>query len=413
MTAEAKNKQTAPQQDVIHLDVEKNEPVKKNALSSFSEKETDDDIKNDLINDNIDVEFSIFDNIIDKDKDSDHPFKIEEESLFGKIYKKKLERTSIPSYLLQDELTFKYKKGIVDRVQFYGAYQGNLSGNFERNDYDTNYDFGFGEIGVVGALKDKKTDFKFQLNLRPISGESYLNGMFSDMYIVNSAIPHHKIIVGHSRDQIGVEGGASSYTLPFAARSQIARNFGNVRALGVRVVGNYSLADYQLAVNSSDRFFHEFFPGAEFTGWVNFKPLGKTDGRYGNLIVGGGLNAGRRHENYTVGGAYVGYNYKKFAANAEYAIADGYNGRNFSTNKATGFYSTVSYRLTKRLHVLARFDQFDPNRDISNDLRREYTAGLNYFIKGQAMRIILNYVFCDNQDREDSHRIILGTQILL
>ena len=164
---------------------------------------------------------------------------------------------------------------------------------------------------------------------------------------------------------------------------------------------------------SSDRYFHEFFPGAEFTGWVNFKPLGKTDGKYGNLIIGTGLNAGRRHENYAVGGAYVGYSYKKFAANAEYAIADGYNGRSFSSDKATGFYTTVSYRLTKRLHVLARFDQFDPNRDVSGDLRREYTAGLNYFIKGQALRLILNYVFCDNQQTEDSHRIILGTQILL
>ena len=69
--------------------------------------------------------------------------------------------------------------------------------------------------------------------------------------------------------------------------------------------------------------------------------------------------------------------------------------------------------MTKRLHVLARYDQFDPNRDISGDLRREYTAGLNYFIKGQALRLILNYVFCDNENAEDSHRVILGTQILL
>ena len=240
-----------------------------------------------------------------------------------------------------------------------------------------------------------------------------MQGFITDAYIMNTSLPHHKIIVGNSRNQVGVDGGASSYTLPFAARSQIARNFGNTRALGVRVVGNYSLADYSLALNSSDRFFHEFFAGPEFTGWVNFKPLGRTDGRYGNLVVGGGLNAGHRNENYTVGGAYVGYSYKKFAVNAEYSIADGYNGRNFSSNRAEGFYTTVSYRLTQKLHILARFDQFDPNRDISGDLRREYTAGLNYFIKGQALRLILNYVFCENQNTEDSHRIILGTQILL
>ena len=401
--AEAKTVKKEKKQDVIILDVEKNETLFKK----------DDDDDKDTVNDNVDVEFSIFDNLIDKDKQSDHPFKIEEESLFGRIYKKKLERTSIPSYLLQDELTFKYKKGPIDIIQFYGAFQGNFNSFFQGSDYDTEYDLNVLEAGVVGDFRDKNTDFKLQFNFKPVPGKTFLQGLVTDAYIMNTAIPHHKIIVGNSRNQVGVDGGASTYTLPFAARSQIARNFGNTRALGVRVVGNYSLADYSLALNSSDRYFQEFFPGAEFTGWLNFKPLGRTDGKYGHLVLGGGLNAGRNDYNYTVGGAYAGYTYKKFHANFEYAIADGYNGRVQSANKATGFYSTVSYRLTKRLHVLARYDQFDPNRDIANDLRREYTAGLNYFIKGQALRLILNYVFCDNENTEDSHRIILGTQILL
>ncbi len=404
------------------LDVSKNEGFVQNSEKDNSSQKTlmeeikaydAKEVQKDTVNDNTDVEFSIFDNLIDKDETSDHPFKIEEESLFGRIYKKKLERTSIPSYLLQDELTFKYKKGPIEKVQFYGAFQGNFNGFFEGSDYDTTYDLNIFEAGVVGGLRDKNTDFKLQFNFKSTEGQNFMQGFITDAYIMNTSLPHHKIIVGNSRNQVGVDGGASSYTLPFAARSQIARNFGNTRALGVRVVGNYSLADYSLALNSSDRFFHEFFAGPEFTGWVNFKPLGRTDGRYGNLVVGGGLNAGHRNENYTVGGAYVGYSYKKFAVNAEYSIADGYNGRNFSSNRAEGFYTTVSYRLTQKLHILARFDQFDPNRDISGDLRREYTAGLNYFIKGQALRLILNYVFCENQNTEDSHRIILGTQILL
>lgn len=379
----------------------------------FDKLKNTEGIEKDIINDNTDVEFSIFDNMVDKDKTTDHPFKIEEESLFGRIYKKKLERTSIPSYLLQDELTFKYKKGPIDRVKFYGAFQGNFNSLFKGADYDTEYDLNVLEFGAFGNFREKNTDYKIQFNLKPVDGRTFLQGFVTDAYIMNRAIPHHKIIVGNSRNQVGVDGGASTYTLPFAARSQIARNFGNTRALGVRVVGNYSLADYSLALNSSDRFFTEFFPGAEFTGWVNFKPLGRTDGRYGHIVLGGGLNAGHNDTNYTVGGAYASYTYKKFMANFEYAIADGYNGRVISTNKATGFYSTVSYRLTKKLHVLARYDQFDPNRDIANDMRREYTAGLNYFIKGQALRLILNYVFCDNENTEDSHRIILGTQILL
>ena len=391
--------------DVVELDISKSD--------SKSPKPKTDLYENDRALDNVDVEFSMFDNLIDKDKDSDHPFKIEEESLFGRIYKKELTRTSIPSYLLQDELTFKYKNGPVDKVQFYGAFQGNFNSLFTPSDYDTEYDLNVLEAGVIGDFKDKNTDFKMQLNFKNSEYYTFLQGLVTDAYIMNTYIPHHKIIVGNSRNQVGVDGGASTYTLPFAFRSQIARNFGNTRALGLRVVGNYDLADYSLALNTSDRFFRTFFAGPEFTGWVNLKPLGKTDGKYGNLVIGGGLNAGHNNIDYVVGGAYIGYSYKKFAANFEYSIADGYNGRVTSTDKASGFYTTISYRITQKLHVLARFDQFDPNRDISGDLKREYTAGLNYFIKGQALRLILNYVFCQNENTEDSHRIILGTQIVL
>ena len=94
--------------------------------------------------------------------------------------------------------------------------------------------------------------------------------------------------------------------------------------------------------------------------------------------------------------------------------ADGYNGgRGLSSNKAEGLYTTLAYRLTPKLQLVGRYDQFKPNLDYSADIRREYTAGLNYFIKGQALKLMLNYVFCQNDVKEDSHRIILGTQILL
>ncbi len=392
-------------QEVVELDISKSDAKTEEVKRNFYEA--------DRALDNVDVEFSMFDNLIDRDKDSDHPFKIEEESLFGRIYKKDITRTSIPSYLLQDELTFKYKKGPVDKVQFYGAFQGNFNSLFFPSDYDTSYDLNVLEAGVIGDFKDKNTDFKLQFNFKNSENYTFLQGLVTDAYIMNTRIPHHKIIIGNSRNQVGVDGGASTYTLPFAFRSQIGRNFGNTRALGLRVVGNYDLIDYSLALNTSDRFFRTFFAGPEFTGWVNFKPLGKTDGKYGSFVIGGGLNAGHNNTDYIVGGAYVGYTYKKFAANFEYAIADGYNGPVTSTDKATGFYTTLSYRITQKLHVLARFDQFDPNRDISGDLRREYTAGLNYFIKGQALRLILNYVFCQNENTDDSHRIIFGTQIVL
>ncbi len=360
---------------------------------------------------NIEAEYTFFENfkILDKNKDG----KIDESSLIGRIMKKNIVRTDVPSYLLKEELTFYPQKGAISKVQFYGAYQGDLSSSWQKGDYDFGYDYNYGQIGAVGKFRNTKTDFKVLFNPRPKDGLTYMQNFVADAYLVNSNIPHHKIVLGYSRNQVGKEGGSSSYILPFVTRSQIARNFGSTRALGVRLIGNYSLLDYNFALNSSDRFFRDWFPGTEFTGWVDFKPLGKTDGKYGRLIIGGGLNAGKNVTNYTVGSLYVAYKYKKLWTNFEYGIADGYNGSAVSTNKAMGFNGTIGYKIVPQLQVIARYDFFDPNRDTDHNNRQEYTAGINYFIKGQALRLIFNYVFCQNQATQDSHRIIFATQLLL
>ena len=360
--------------------------------------------------DDIEVEFSFFEAF---DLDDDNDGKIDKDSLIGKIIHRDIVRTDIPSYLLRHELTHKPQKGAISRIEYFGAYRGGFNSYWSDGDYDTTYDINSLQVGILGKFRNSKTDFKISVNPRPSSERNYFQNFFAEAYIVNNSIPHHKILIGHSRNLVGKEGGSSSYILPFVSRSQIARNFGSTRALGVRLVGNYSLMDYNLSFNSSDRYFHTPFAGPEFTGWVDFKPFGKTDGRYGQLTVGGGINAGHNDTTYTVGSAYIGYRYKKIWTNFEYGIADGYNGKAVSTKKAEGFNYTFGYKIHPRLQLIARYDQFDPNREAARDLRREYTAGINWFIKGQALRLILNYVFCDNQNREDSHRIILGTQVLL
>ena len=211
---------------------------------------------------NVEAEFSLFENF-DWDKDNDGD--IDEDTLLGKIINRDIIRTDVPSYLLSNELTFRPKKGIVSKVQYYGAFQGDLSSGWNAGDYDTNYDIGFLQFGAIGKFRNTKNDFKILLNPRPSSERNYMQNFIADAYIVNSSIPHHKVVVGYSRNQIGKEGGSSSYILPFVTRSQIARNFGSTRALGVRLIGNYSLMDYNLAFNSSDRYFHTIFAGPEFT----------------------------------------------------------------------------------------------------------------------------------------------------
>lgn len=337
------------------------------------------------------------------------------------VYHLEVDKYDKPTYLLKDVLTQKFEEGsLVDHTQLWAGYNGDIGLHFVEgglnSDHTTNhYDVNTINVGYDIFFKNNSADARIMFNYNPFTERNFVQNLFADMYIATNKIPHHRLLVGHSRPPLGMEGAYGPFVLPFIARSQISRNFGTIRKLGARVSGTYSLMDYDFGVYSSDTYFQEFFPGAEFIGRVDLKPLGKTDGKYGKLLIGGSMDTGHRDNNFCVVGAHIQYDYKRFMANFEWAQANGYNGPSgFSADKhASGFYATVGYMLTKKLQILARYDEFDPNREIANNNQREYSVGLNYFIKGQGLRLILNYVFCQNDSAKDSHRIMLGTQILI
>ena len=364
--------------------------------------------EDDSVMDNSELDFEFF-KIFDQDNDS----VISEDTILGKIYKSNITRTDIQSFLLKDELTHRFKKGPIHKIQAYGGLRGSLNSIFAQ-DYSTNYDNMTTQVGMYGKFNNPDYRFKLAINPIPRTGSNYLDRFISDAYIINTTIPHHQIIAGYSRVQTGVEGGTSSYILPFVTRSQIARNFGSARSLGVKVLGSYSYVDYNIGVGSSGRYVTSGMPGMEFTGWLNVKPFGSEDKKFGKLTLGAGFNGGHNGIDYSVGSVYVGYKHKKLWANFEAGIADGYSGSNgISANKASGYAVTAGWKFNSHWQLIGRVDQFDPNRNVSGDLKREYTVGLNWFIKGQALKIVLNYVFCQNQNRNDSHKIILATQVML
>ena len=337
------------------------------------------------------------------------------------VYHLEIDKYDKPNFLLKEVLTTHHNENsIIERTHLWGAYNGDIGLHFVQesmsSDHTTNhYDINTINVGYDIFFKDNSADMRLMFNYNPLSDRNVVQNLFADVYVATNKIPHHRFLIGNSRPPVGFEGGMGPYVLPFLARSQIARTFGTVRKLGARATGNYSLIDYDLGVYSSDTYFQEFFPGTEFVGWVNLKPLGKTDGRFGKLTIGGGLDAGNRDESFCVTGAYLGWEYKRFMANFEWADANGYNGPSgfMSTKHASGFYTTLGYMLTNKLQILARYDEFDPNKHISHNNKREISAGINYFIKGQGLKLIMNYVFCQNDNTEDSHRLMLGTQVLL
>lgn len=327
---------------------------------------------------------------------------------------REVDTQSKTSYLFEETLTKHFDESLIESVHFFGYYRAAFDMTMNSDEEDLTYGFSSISAGIDGDFKDGKTHYEARFRFNPKHDCSFLQYLPSNMYIANTSIPHHTVVVGHTRTPTGYEGGKSLTTVPFYAYSQISRNFGNVRKVGARIKGNYDYIEYDLGGYSSDVFFTSFFPGAEFAGWANVKPFGsKNKDKLGILKLGGGITSGSRYGNYSVAGAYAGYEREKFSADFEYAKADGYNGgRGFSTNKAEGFYTTLGYKINPKLQLIARYDEFKPDlsKSISN---REYSTGLNYFIKGQALKLMLNYVYCQHSNTKDSHRILLGTQILL
>ena len=324
--------------------------------------------------------------------------------------------TSKYFYLLEEITTKHFNKGPIESAHLFASTRTGFNYSFNQDsDNDLTYGFSLIDAGVKGDLRANKTYYEAHFRFAPQHNVSFLQYMPSNLYIANESIPNHRIMIGHTRTPSGNEGGLSTYLIPFYNRSQISRNFGNIRKIGVRVKGDYPLIGYDLGVYDSGTYFRSFFPGAEFTGMANIKPLGLTDGKYGKLNIGGWISTGKNHTDYFVSGAHAGWEYKKFNADFEWAKANGYNGSSgdVSTKHASGMNATIAYKITPKLQALARYDEFMPDKEFSNIKKREYSAGINYFIKGQALKLILNYVFCQNDHAKDSHKIILGMQILL
>lgn len=317
-------------------------------------------------------------------------------------------------YLFEEVLTKNFEKSPIETIHLFGIYRGDFGFDFAPDGESGEYNFTELSAGVNGKFRNGKTYYEARFRFSPQNDYSFFQFLPSNLYIANTAIPHHTVILGNTRTPTGYEGVQSIESIPFVARSQIARNFGNVRKVGLRVKGNYDFIDYDIGGYSSDTYFRKFFPGAEFAGWATLKPLAFTDGKWGSLKLGGGITAGQNEIDYFVSGAYAGYEYKNFSLDFEYAKANGYNGfYALSSDEAEGFYTTLGYKVTPKLQCLMRYDQFTPNLAYSADVRREYSFGINYFIKEQTLKLMLNYVYCQNDLLDDSHRIILGTQLLL
>ncbi len=82
---------------------------------------------------------------------------------------------------------------------------------------------------------------------------------------------------------------------------------------------------------------------------------------------------------------------------------------------SVGWYVMGAYDiLPKKLQAIARFESFDPNTDIDGNSTDVWTFGLNYFLKGDDIKLSANYLIGDSatSDREWEGRFLSRVQIV-
>ena len=81
----------------------------------------------------------------------------------------------------------------------------------------------------------------------------------------------------------------------------------------------------------------------------------------------------------------------------------------FSKVEAHGFQLSGGYYIVaKKLVARLRYDSFDPNSDVSGNSADTWTVGLTYFIKGEDLRLDLNYMLGSAPGQPDDKGRLIG-----
>lgn len=317
--------------------------------------------------------------------------------------------------MFNDQLTTKFKRGIIKENTFKIGNVLDFSEDISSKS-TAKFNYRVLNIGTRGKFKSEKESYNLLVSATPDVHLNFIKNFVLDAWISTTRIPNHSLTLGSYRPCVGYEGSLSAFLLPFVNRTQTARNFGNVRKAGAKIKGDFKYLDYEIGGYSSTAHFSNLTSGFESDMQINFKPLSNLDeNKFGKLNIGGGYQIGEKDsKNYNVTSAFAKYDYKKATLLSELQIADGSNGiTGYNANKRWGYNVTLAYKITKKLEFLLRYDDFDNNKKISNNNTKEYSAGINYFILGQTLKLVFNYIYSDNYYAKDSHKIIFATQILL
>jgi hypothetical protein len=306
-------------------------------------------------------------------------------------------------------------------------------------DSDVFYNVGYNEFGnPIGHVRNEDVRH----------GSGLANRLLQDAYInVHGLIPHHDVTIGQMKRRLGEEGWRDSAQLDFAERAMITQ-IAELRDIGLQVHGTWfdDRLQYWFGVfNGAGTAFQQRQNRADdndekdFIGSVLYRPVWKNE-TWGSLELGvsylwgiGGESEGssglqRKQDerqmiyawaSYLPGGPVKGWwlrgewgNYTDRFAPGQVASGPDAFGDDPMSFSVQGWYVSTGYKLmdsiwgpnvnkwvkpmefTFRYEVMQNLffaDHADPTRHLNLYKTQVFTAGINYYIKGNNAKLQVTY----------------------
>jgi phosphate-selective porin len=299
-------------------------------------------------------------------------------------------------------------------------------------------------LNAVGKFLEE-LDFKLEIELGgAIANTSALRAQLTDGYVNWNRYPQANVRVGQFKTPFGYEQLYSDPRLFTIERSLVNDRLTQSRQLGMQVGGD--LLDKRLSYaagafngtgannnfNDDDR----FLMAARLSGvlWQ-----GKLLGQSASWSLGGNayssedtnvaqaadfgfdstpstpdrdnVFSGERHATGFDTQVQAGrFDLWAEALRTEWEPASGRPRKSFESD---GWYVQGSYYVVKdRLQAVLKSERFDPQSTAGGDATEIGTAGLNWFLKGNDLKLLLNYLRIRSEGQDDQDKLLARIQVI-
>lgn len=231
-----------------------------------------------------------------------------------------------------------------------------------------------------------------------------------DAYAEVKLADYFNLTIGQQKVALSYENQVSDNKSESIDRSQVVEA---LVARGKDVIGNHNGRDIGIQANgnlfkTNDRFLAEYYVGLYNGAGINtatdnnknkdiaarlvLHPIPGLDlgGSYydgvGNYLVNS-TDTKTQNRGRTRWGAELGYEWNGLSLHSEYL-----EGKDNDISRSGYYVQAAYYILPQKLQAIAKYDNYDPNKDKSGDVSTLYTLGVNYLFSPNA-KLQVAYTF--------------------